>query len=876
MNVEESNIDRLLKVRAEVDQELRRHRDFLTVLFTDVVGSTSYFDRFGDTYGLMMLQRHAKLASSVVNEFGGKVIKTIGDSVMAEFSQPAWGVRAAVEIQRRVGTLNRSLSPDDRLQLRIGINHGPAFRHEKDLFGDAVNLAARITKRTGPAQVLVSSTVRIALADQPEFHLAPLGEVTIAGKTGKEDIFEVIWTDTAVYDALREDLTVALQQGDLISPGLKLEELAQLTTPTATPPAPNTASVPVATTNVLATGTTLSTGTAIDDRYEILQDIGRGGMGLVYKALDRETGEIVALKILKSDLSNDPAIKERFKNELRLARKITHRNICRIHEFHRTHATAYISMEFVQGQSLRKFLQISEKLPLETGLTFVLAICAGLKEAHSAGVIHRDLKPENIMVDKNGQIKIMDFGIARSVDSAETLVATGAVVGTPYYMSPEQARGCRVDGRSDIYSLGLILYEMFTGKRPFEGETPIVVALKHIQEAPPAPRNFTPGLPSELEMTILRCLEKDPGKRFQRIEELETEINSHLKCLTDVSLPTLEPTPTMSVPDEAFATAHKTPTQKTTLSGMQLGDVVSEQFTESGAHAAKATSITAESGIPTLMAETSITGNQPTMSPTWVAAQSMPPDILRSRVVLKRPWIIGVAAMVLLVPVILALPPFRTKAVPVSIPDASPAQLAAADSVKSELPAAAAPQVQNETTELEITTNPPGAEVTIDGKIESSHTPSRFSLSRGEHSISVRSSGYKTQKRSLKVEGVELQRLNVDLIAMNNGGTARSPVAPAAVGETTEVTPPIAAAIPGSGRIEVHTTPPGAKISVDGKKTEFRSPANFELPSGTHQITLELKGFVNETREITVSNNAVLSFGMTLQRESTKRRFQLW
>jgi len=186
---------------------------------------------------------------------------------------------------------------------------------------------------------------------------------------------------------------------------------------------------------------------ALEQRYEILGEAGRGGMGIVYRARDRETGELVALKVLKPEIASDAAVVERFKNELRLARKITHKNVCRIHEFNRAaDGSAYISMEFVDGESLRGLLKKLGAVGIRSGIRIAQQICAGLHEAHAQGVIHRDLKPENVMLDREGNVKVMDFGIARSLDVGTT--STTGMMGTPAYMAPEQAEGKKVDNRS--------------------------------------------------------------------------------------------------------------------------------------------------------------------------------------------------------------------------------------------------------------------------------------------------------------------------------------------------------------------------------------------------------------------------------------------
>jgi serine/threonine protein kinase len=254
-------------------------------------------------------------------------------------------------------------------------------------------------------------------------------------------------------------------------------------------------------------------------RYDILAEAGHGSMGNVYKARDRETGEIVALKLLKREIASDQAMMERFKNELLFARKITHKNVCRVHEFNRIGGIAYTSMEFVEGESLRSVLNRFGGLPLRKAIDIVLQICSGLEEAHAQGIVHRDLKPENVMIDGQGNVKIMDFGIARSMEAMTRL--TGSMVGTPAYMAPEQVAGKSVDYRTDIYALGLILYEVFTGKAAFQADNAVAVALKQMRESPIPPHEIEPTIPVSIERVILKCLEKEPPKRFQSVAELQ-------------------------------------------------------------------------------------------------------------------------------------------------------------------------------------------------------------------------------------------------------------------------------------------------------------------------------------------------------------------
>lgn len=263
---------------------------------------------------------------------------------------------------------------------------------------------------------------------------------------------------------------------------------------------------------------------ALSQRYDILGEAGHGSMGMVYKARDRETGEVVALKLLKPEIASDQAMMDRFKNELLFARKITHKNICRVYEFNRIAGLAYTSMEYVEGESLRSVLNRFGAYSVRKGTDVALQICAGLKEAHAQGIVHRDLKPENVMIDALGNVKVMDFGIARSMETQTRL--TGSMAGTPAYMAPEQVAGKRVDYRTDIYSLGLMLYEMFTGEPAFRADNPVAVALKQMRESPRPPHEIEPTLPVGIERAILRCVEKEPEKRFQSVAELENALRS--------------------------------------------------------------------------------------------------------------------------------------------------------------------------------------------------------------------------------------------------------------------------------------------------------------------------------------------------------------
>ncbi len=274
----------------------------------------------------------------------------------------------------------------------------------------------------------------------------------------------------------------------------------------------------LAQTPAVTTGVPQDITNALASRYEILDALGDGGMGMVYRVRDRETAEILALKMLRPEIARDPAMMERFKNEIRLSRRITHKNVCRIYEFNRVNDLAYITMEYVDGESLRSYLQRVGKLMSERVIDLARQMAAGLSEAHAQGVVHRDLKPDNVMLGRDGLIKILDFGIARALGDTST---TRTLIGTPAYMAPEQSQGKATDQRVDLYALGLILYECLTGQRAFSGATPVEIALKQLKERPLPPRKVMPGTPPHLESIVMRCLEKEPTLRFTSATELQ-------------------------------------------------------------------------------------------------------------------------------------------------------------------------------------------------------------------------------------------------------------------------------------------------------------------------------------------------------------------
>ena len=267
----------------------------------------------------------------------------------------------------------------------------------------------------------------------------------------------------------------------------------------------------------------LARGTTFAGRYEIIEELGKGGMGKVYRVEDIKLKQEIALKLIKTEIASDKKTIERFRNELKTARMIAHKNVCRMFDLGETEGAHFITMEYVRGEDLKSFIHRSGQLAIGTVVKIAKQVCEGLSEAHKLGVLHRDLKSSNIMIDKEGNARIMDFGISRSIEG-KGITDAGVVIGTPEYMSPEQAEAKTTDHRSDIYSLGVILYEMVTGQLPFVGDTPLSIAMKHKGETPEDPYNLNPQIPGNLSQLILKSMAKAKEDRYQSASQLLSDL----------------------------------------------------------------------------------------------------------------------------------------------------------------------------------------------------------------------------------------------------------------------------------------------------------------------------------------------------------------
>ena len=269
----------------------------------------------------------------------------------------------------------------------------------------------------------------------------------------------------------------------------------------------------------------LEPGTLLAERFEILQLLGQGGMGAVYKARDTELERLVALKLIRPELASHPEILRRFKQELILAREVTHRNVIRIFDLGQAQGIKFITMEYVEGRDLKGLIHEKGKFTAEEAVPIVLQIAAALEAAHTAGVVHRDLKPQNVMSDKDGRVYVMDFGIARSLEH-QGMTQTGALMGTPEYMSPEQAKGEKVDARSDLFALGIIFYEMLTGISPFKAETAMAMMFKRTQERATPLSQLNLGVPPVISDIVSKCLEIKTDERYQSAREVINDLEA--------------------------------------------------------------------------------------------------------------------------------------------------------------------------------------------------------------------------------------------------------------------------------------------------------------------------------------------------------------
>ena len=304
-------------------------------------------------------------------------------------------------------------------------------------------------------------------------------------------------------------------------------------------------------------------GKMLDDRYEILELIGSGGMANVYKARCHRLNRLVAIKILKSDLADNADFRRRFHDESQAVAQLSHANIVSVYDVSTNPDREYIVMELIDGITLKQYMERRGRMDWRESLHFITQIMRALSHAHSRGIIHRDIKPQNIMVLRDGSVKVADFGIACLANQGQTL--TQEALGSVHYISPEQARGDRIDARSDIYSAGVVLYEMLTGRLPFEGDSAVSVAIQHLSSVPLAPRDIDPSIPEPLELICMKAMNSDPNKRYASADSMIEDLEKFRRdpsvdmdyIRQELTAPAADTEPTMPIPTAQVASAVK-------------------------------------------------------------------------------------------------------------------------------------------------------------------------------------------------------------------------------------------------------------------------------------------------------------------------------
>jgi eukaryotic-like serine/threonine-protein kinase len=578
-------------------------------------------------------------------------------------------------------------------------------------------------------------------------------------------------------------------------------------------------------------------------RYEIVREIGHGAMGVVYEAVDPTIGRKIALKAIRFDgigTTADEAAR-RFKNEARAAGGLNHPNIVTVYDAGEDSGILYLAMEFIEGSTLEALLRTQRTLGTAQTIDIVRQICAGLDFAHAKGIVHRDIKPGNIMLAAHGLVKITDFGIARA---GEAMTITGQVVGTPNYMSPEQVLGKTLDGRSDLFSVGVMLYEMITGERPFEGQSITTIMYKIVHETPIPPRKLDSTIHAGLSAVIEKSLAKAAEDRFPNGAELA-------RALQNYESATVIPTSTLGQPTGDFP-----------------GLVDSNRTHDTRSGSATAPPATTP---PSLQPTSSAPQTRVEQARHWW--QQLSP---KTR---KRLWVAFVLAAIFI------YSKFEQHPKSARDEDGGKNQNAASSNAS---PAAPAPPATPETEEqpgaqqgapalvkrenasdnqaaavMKINSNPPSAEVDLDGKPTGKRTPTELQIGRGRHRVSVRMPGFQTSNVTVKVAGGEEWEYSPDLaVAMPNIPNVGMPDLSKLQDLANDTKRQSgfwqqwAGQQFGPGpKLVINSTPPGASILIDGKNSGHTSPAVIPVKPGKYHVRLQLDGFQPAESDVTVTEH---------------------
>jgi eukaryotic-like serine/threonine-protein kinase len=553
-------------------------------------------------------------------------------------------------------------------------------------------------------------------------------------------------------------------------------------------------------------------------RYEILSELGRGSMGVVYRAHDPSIGRTVAIKMLLTErlASGDfSEYLERFHREAQSAGALAHPNIVTIYDFGEDNGNYYLAMEFLEGKSLERLVQEQPLLPVETIIPIFDQVCSALDVAHAHGIVHRDVKPANIMILESGRVKVTDFGIAKVM--AAEMTQAGQVLGTPNYMSPEQVLNRPLDGRSDLFSLGAILYELVTGEKPFIGQNITTVIYKIIHEMPIAPRELDPGIHPGLSYVISKALAKSPDERYQTCSELANDLKNY-KNIEGVVVP-------------GATMVMKTP----------LGVVPAVSAVEGSAPERDAVVVSAPAEV----------------QPEAATATASPASPVKSR--LRLPLAVWLLSLLIVlgagttyyflffrntnstVPVARSQPanqPAPSTAAPVNAPQPAPKKVEVSKPpVTDTSRSTAGPKSQ--TGELQVSSHPEGAEIFVD-QGDYGITPKHLRFPAGPHTLSLKLDGMQPFSEEIRIKaGAKPLHRDVKLV--------KSAAVPA------EAAPAESAGAPSNtGTVHVRTIPSGARVAVDDSFAGI-TPANFNLAVGPHKVVLSITGYKPKRFDINVT-----------------------
>ncbi|HEY5611687.1 MAG TPA: protein kinase, partial [Thermoanaerobaculia bacterium] len=477
-----------------------------TILVTDLRGSLTTAGGGNAEEVIASIARAMRIQDAEVKRQDGRVREIVGHRLVSVFP----GERGVIHAIRACRAISEELSLQIDAAHPLSIGVGIAT-------GDFVSGSVELTSERGEALVGNAPLLALLFAWEAPTSYAYIslesaqaaGNEVMSSASREEVHLKWIPNPLLVASLPLQSLTTGMMQAMNATASmstLKLEE--SRTAPSPTPSAE------------------ITTGAMFANRYEIEQVLGRGGMGIVYKATDKQLDETVAIKTLPGDvMQRSPEDLERFKREIRLARKITHRNVLRTYDYGEASGVYFISMEYVKGYTLADLLQESPKLAPRVALGVTRQISRGLQAAHEQGIIHRDIKPQNVLIDYRGEVKLMDFGIARMAEATEAMTQAGLIIGTPHYMSPEQVQGKQLDPRSDVYSMGVMVYESLAGARPFEAPSLTGILAAHLTQMPKPLIEVRPDIGAELNAIVMKCLAKNPQDRYADAGELLADLD---------------------------------------------------------------------------------------------------------------------------------------------------------------------------------------------------------------------------------------------------------------------------------------------------------------------------------------------------------------